>query len=136
MFYFFFSSPLCTSIPDCISFLHLSKNIAKYPLYACLFLSPGGVEIWTRHWEFPNNFSLSNLLLFYLTLEEFKEINNEKTYFSERQQQQGWAHSVVCIGPFEGDDHYLHYLLCSVASGQTTGREHSSTLQKKIGLKI
>ena len=32
--------------------------------------------------------------------------------------------------------HYLHYLQHSLASGQTTGREHSPTHQEKIGLKI
>ena len=31
---------------------------------------------------------------------------------------------------------YLHYLRHSLASGQTTGREHSPTHQQKIGLKI
>ena len=42
----------------------------------------------------------------------------------------------VCTSPFEGDRHYLHYPYFSLASGQTTGREHSSTHQQKIGLKI
>ena len=32
--------------------------------------------------------------------------------------------------------HYLHYLHHSLASGQTTGKEHSPTHQKKTGLKI
>ena len=32
--------------------------------------------------------------------------------------------------------HYLHYLHLSLAPGQITGREHSPTLQQKIGLKI
>jgi len=32
-----------------------------------------------------------------------------------------------CMGPFEGGGHYLHYLYHSLASDQTTGREHSST---------
>ena len=52
---------------------------------------------------------------------------------------QDWGHSVeqsACMGPFEGGHHYLHYLHHSLASGQTTGREHSSTHQQKIGLKI
>ena len=48
---------------------------------------------------------------------------------------QGWGHR-VCMGPFEGGRHYLHYLHHSLASGQTTGREHSPTHQQKIGLKI
>ena len=39
-------------------------------------------------------------------------------------------------GPFEGDRHYLHYFHHSLASGQTTGREHNPTHQQKIGLKI
>ena len=136
MFYFFFSSLLCTSIPDCISFLHLSKNIAKYPLYACLFLSPGGVEIWTRHWEFPNNFSLSNLLLFYLTLEEFKEITMKRHISVKDNNNRVGVTECSMHGRFEGDHHYLHYLLHSLASGQTTGREHSSTVQEKIELKV
>ena len=42
----------------------------------------------------------------------------------------------ACMGPFEGGPHYLHYLHHSLASGQITGREHSPTLQQKIGLKI
>ena len=39
------------------------------------------------------------------------------------------------MGPFEGGRHYPHYLHHSLASGQTTGREHSPTHQHKIGLK-
>ena len=35
--------------------------------------------------------------------------------------------------PFEGGHNYSYH---SLASGQTTGREHSSTHQQKIGLKI
>ena len=42
----------------------------------------------------------------------------------------------ACMGPFEGSCHYLHYLHHSLASGQITGREHSPTLQQKIGLKF
>ena len=42
----------------------------------------------------------------------------------------------VCKEPFEGGHHYLHYLQGSLASGQTTGREHSPAHQQKIGLKI
>ena len=41
-----------------------------------------------------------------------------------------------CMGPFQWGHHYLHYLHHSLASGQTTGREHSSAHQQKIGLKI
>ena len=44
--------------------------------------------------------------------------------------------SSVYTGPFEGGHHYLHYLHHSLASGQTTGREHSPAHQQKIGLKI
>ena len=44
--------------------------------------------------------------------------------------------SNACMGPFEGAHHYLHYLHNSLASGQITGREHSPTVQQKIGLKI
>ena len=43
--------------------------------------------------------------------------------------------SSVCTGRFEGGRHYLHYLHHSLASSQTTGREHSSN-QQKTGLKI
>ena len=39
-------------------------------------------------------------------------------------------------GPFERGLHYIHCLHHSLASGQTTGREHSPTLQQKIGLKM
>ena len=51
---------------------------------------------------------------------------------------QGWGteYSSTCMGPFEGGHHYLHYLHHSLASGQTTGREHSPNHQQKIGLKI
>ena len=42
----------------------------------------------------------------------------------------------ACMGPFEGGHHYLLYLHHSLASGQTTGREHSPAHQQKIGLKI
>ena len=48
----------------------------------------------------------------------------------------GTEYNSVCTSPFEGDRHYLHYPYFSLASGQTTGREHSSTHQQKIGLKI
>ena len=44
--------------------------------------------------------------------------------------------SSACLGPFEGGHHYLHYLHCSLVSGQTTGREYSPAHQQKIGLKI
>ena len=36
----------------------------------------------------------------------------------------------------EGGRHHLHHLHHSLASGQTTGREHSPAHQQKIGLKI
>ena len=42
----------------------------------------------------------------------------------------------ACMGPFEGGRHLLHYHHHSLVSGQTTGREHRSTHQQKIGLKI
>ena len=49
----------------------------------------------------------------------------------------GWG---LCMqqgmGPSEGGRHYLHDLHHSLASGQITGREHSSTLQHKTKLKI
>ena len=38
--------------------------------------------------------------------------------------------------PFEGGHHYLHYLHNTLASDQTTGREHRPAHQQKIGLKI
>ena len=40
------------------------------------------------------------------------------------------------MGPAEGGHHYLHYLHCSLSSGQINGREHSPAHQQKIGLKI
>ena len=45
---------------------------------------------------------------------------------------QGQGH----MGHFEGGCHYLHYLHHGLASGQTTGREHSPAHQQIIGLKI
>ena len=44
--------------------------------------------------------------------------------------------SSACIRPFEGGQHYLPYLHRSLATGQTTGREHSLIHQQKICLKI
>ena len=51
---------------------------------------------------------------------------------------QGWGTecSSECMGPLEGGRHYLHYLHYSLASDQIAGREHSPTLQQKIGLKF
>ena len=45
----------------------------------------------------------------------------------------GTEGSSACMGPFEGGRHHLHH---SLASGQTTGREHRPAHQQKIGLKI
>jgi len=50
--------------------------------------------------------------------------------------QQSWELWCAGISPFEGGCHYSHYPYRSLASGQTTGREHSPTQQQKIGLKI
>ena len=44
-------------------------------------------------------------------------------------QSGGSECSSVCMGPFEGGRHYLHYLHHSLASGQTTGGEHSPAHQ-------
>ena len=51
-------------------------------------------------------------------------------------QGRGHECSSVCMGPFEGGRHYLHYLHYTLASGQTTGREHSPVHQQKTRLKI
>ena len=51
------------------------------------------------------------------------------------QCQRHWVRQCV-QGVFEGGCHYLPYLYHNLASGQTTGREHSPTHQQKIGLKI
>ena len=51
-------------------------------------------------------------------------------------QGRGTERSSACVGRFEGGCHYLPYLHHSLASGQTTGREHSPTHQQKIGSKI
>ena len=40
------------------------------------------------------------------------------------------------ISHFEGSLHYRHYPYHNLTSSQTTGREHSSPHQQKIGLKI
>ena len=48
----------------------------------------------------------------------------------------GTEYSRVCMGHVEGGCHYLYYLHHSLASVQTTGREHSPALQQRIGLKI
>ena len=49
---------------------------------------------------------------------------------------QGTAYNSPGISPFEGGCHYYHYPYHSLASGKTTGREHSpQPHQKKIGLK-
>ena len=44
--------------------------------------------------------------------------------------------SIACIGPSEELCHYLPYLHHRLASGQTTGREHSPTHQQTMGFKI
>ena len=48
----------------------------------------------------------------------------------------GAEYSSAWTSPFERGGHYHHYPYHSLASGQTTGREHSSAHQQKIGLKI
>ena len=53
-----------------------------------------------------------------------------------RPRVEGTECSSACVGPFEGGLHYLHYLHCSLASSQTTGRKPSPTHQEKTGLKI
>ena len=47
-----------------------------------------------------------------------------------------WVWQWVRLGPLEGDHHYVLYFHHSLASGQTTGEEHSPTHQQKIGLKV
>ena len=51
---------------------------------------------------------------------------------------QGWRHWVwQCVhGIFWGSSPFSHYLHHSLASGPTTGREHSTAHQQKIRLKI
>ena len=51
-------------------------------------------------------------------------------------QRQGTEYCSVCMGPFEGDHHYLHYLHHSLTSHQTTRSEHNPAHQQKIELKI
>ena len=48
----------------------------------------------------------------------------------------GTEHDSVCMGPFEGGHHYLHYLHHNLVSGQKTGRGHSPAHQQKIELKV
>ena len=50
--------------------------------------------------------------------------------------QQSWELQCAGISPFEGSRHYCHCPYYSLASGQTTGREHRPTHEQKIGLKI
>ena len=57
-------------------------------------------------------------------------------YWSPRQRCGSVVACSACMGPFEGGCHYLHYLHHSLASSQTTGREHIPTHQQTIGLKI
>ena len=40
------------------------------------------------------------------------------------------------MGPFKGGHYYLHHLHHTLASSQTTGREHNPALQQKTGLEI
>ena len=47
-----------------------------------------------------------------------------------------WEVQCAGISTFEGGLHYCHCPHHSLASGQTTGREHSPAHQQKIGLKI
>ena len=48
----------------------------------------------------------------------------------------GTEYNSTCTSPFNGGHHCPHYPYYNLASGQTTGREHSPTSQQKIGLKI
>ena len=50
--------------------------------------------------------------------------------------QQSQEPQLTGISHLEGGQHYCHYPCHSLASGQTTGREHSPTHPQKIGLKI
>ena len=50
--------------------------------------------------------------------------------------QQSWEAQCAGLSPLEGGRHYCHNLHWGLASDQTTGREHSPTHQRKIGLKI
>ena len=47
---------------------------------------------------------------------------------------QGTEYNSTGISPFEGGPHYPHYPYHSLASGQTTRREHNPAHQQKIGL--
>ena len=60
----------------------------------------------------------------------------EVLFFLDEPPAVGSPGTEYYTSPFEGGPHYLHYPYQSLASGQTTGREHSPTHQKKIGLKI
>ena len=51
-------------------------------------------------------------------------------------QGRGTECSGAGTGPFEGGHQHAHYLHHRLASGQTTGREHSPAHQQKIGFKI
>ena len=48
--------------------------------------------------------------------------------------QQSWEAQLARMSPFEWGCSCCHYPYHSLASGQTTGREHSSTHQQKTGL--
>ena len=48
----------------------------------------------------------------------------------------GELNTTFLVSPCEGGCHYCHYLYYSLASGQTTERNHSSMNQQKNGLKI
>ena len=71
-----------------------------------------------------------------------QETNPDLTVSVQKSLAEGWinscllqgqGHNSACTRPFEGGHHYLHYLHYSLASGQTTGREHSPAHQQKIG---
>ena len=48
----------------------------------------------------------------------------------------GTEYRSVCMGPFEGDRHYLPYFHHPLDSDQATRREDSPDHQQKIGLKV
>ena len=56
----------------------------------------------------------------------------EAWVFSGLLQGRGTENNSSSLGPFEEDHHYCHYSYHSLASGQTTGKEHSPFNQQKI----
>ena len=81
-------------------------------------------------WQYCHWSSNHPALKLWITFASFLQI-----FFSFFLNEE-WMNINLLTITCRGTGHYLHYLHHSLASGQTTGREHNPPHQEKIGLKI